>query len=59
MSILAGIVMLLVPFTSIVTLAIVTGAFLVALGVFEIVSAFRTRRDSAKIPVKARTPRAA
>jgi uncharacterized membrane protein HdeD (DUF308 family) len=59
MSILAGIIMLLVPFTSIVTLAIVTGAFLVALGVFEIVSAFRVRHDSAKIPVRARTPRAA
>ena len=59
MSVLAGIVMLLVPFTSIVTLAIVTGAFLVALGVFEIVSAFRARRDSAQIPVRTRTPRAA
>jgi uncharacterized membrane protein HdeD (DUF308 family) len=59
MSVLAGIVMLLLPFTSIVTLAVVTGAFLVALGVFEIVSAFRARRDSAKIPVRARTPRAA
>jgi uncharacterized membrane protein HdeD (DUF308 family) len=58
-SVLAGIVMLLVPFTSIVTLALVTGAFLVALGLFEIVSAFRERRSSAKIPVKAGTPRAA
>ncbi|MGZ6780935.1 MAG: HdeD family acid-resistance protein [Mycobacterium sp.] len=59
MSVLAGIVMLLVPFASIVTLALVTGAFLVALGLFEIVSAFRARRNSAKIPVKTRTPRAA
>jgi uncharacterized membrane protein HdeD (DUF308 family) len=59
MSVLAGIIMLLVPFTSIVTLAVVTGAFLVALGVFEIVSAFRARRESARIPVRARTPRAA
>ena len=59
MSVLAGIIMLLVPFTSIVTLAVVTGAFLVALGLFEIVSAFRARRDSAKIPVEVRTPRAA
>jgi uncharacterized membrane protein HdeD (DUF308 family) len=59
MSVLAGIIMLLVPFTSIVTLAVVTGAFLVALGLFEIVSAFRARRDSAKIPVQVRTPRAA
>jgi uncharacterized membrane protein HdeD (DUF308 family) len=59
MSILAGIILLLVPFTSIVTLAVVTGAFLVALGLFEIVSAFRTRHSSAKIPVKAGMPRAA
>jgi uncharacterized membrane protein HdeD (DUF308 family) len=59
MSVLAGIIMLLVPFTSIVTLAVVTGAFLVALGVFEIVSAFRARRESARIPVRTRSPRAA
>jgi uncharacterized membrane protein HdeD (DUF308 family) len=59
MSVLAGIIVLLVPFTSIVTLAVVTGAILVVLGLFEIVSAFRARRDSAKIPVKAQTPRAA
>lgn len=59
MSVLAGIIVLLVPFTSIVTLAVVTGACLIALGIFEIVSAFRTRRDSDKIPVKTRTPRAA
>ena len=58
-SILAGIIMLLLPATSIVTLAVVTGAFLVALGVFEIVSAFQTRRESTKIPVKVGTPRAA
>ena len=56
---LAGIIMLLLPTTSIVTLALVTGAFLVALGVFEIVSAFNARRDRAKIPVRVRTPRAA
>jgi uncharacterized membrane protein HdeD (DUF308 family) len=59
MSVLAGIIVLLVPFTSIVTLAVVTGAFLVALGLFEIVSAFRTRHSSAKIPVKSGMPRAA
>jgi uncharacterized membrane protein HdeD (DUF308 family) len=59
MSILAGIIMLVVPFTTIVTLAIVTGVFLIALGLFEIVSAFRSRRESAKIPVKTDTPRAA
>jgi uncharacterized membrane protein HdeD (DUF308 family) len=58
-SILAGIIMMLLPTTSIVTLAVVTGAFLVALGVFEIVSAFQTRREGVKIPVKVGTPRAA
>jgi uncharacterized membrane protein HdeD (DUF308 family) len=45
MSVLAGIIMLVVPFTTIVTLAVVTGVFLVALGLFEIVSAFRARRE--------------
>jgi uncharacterized membrane protein HdeD (DUF308 family) len=58
-SVLAGIVMLLLPFTSIVTLALVTGAFLIALGVFEVVSAFIARRDRAVVPVKVRTPSAA
>ena len=58
-SVLAGVIMLLVPFTSIVTLAVVTGAFLIALGLFEIVSAFRVRRDSAETPVGERTPRTA
>lgn len=58
-SVLAGIIMLLLPFTSIVTLAVVTGAFLVALGLFEIVSAFKARRDSADEPVKVHTPGAA
>lgn len=56
-SVLAGIIVLLLPATSIVTLAVVTGAFLVALGVFEIVSAFQVRRG--KVPVNARMPRAA
>ena len=59
MSVVAGIIVLLLPFTSVVTLALVTGAFLVALGVFEIVSAFHARRDHAEIPVNVHTPRAA
>nr|WP_260754947.1 DUF308 domain-containing protein [Mycobacterium sp. SMC-8] len=54
-SVLAGIVVLLLPFSSIVLLAMVTGAFLVALGLFEIVSAFNARRDRAKVPVNVRT----
>lgn len=59
LSVLAGIVVLLLPFSSIVALAMVTGAFLVALGLFEIVSAFNARRDRAKVPVKVRTATAA
>ncbi|HTZ14210.1 MAG TPA: HdeD family acid-resistance protein [Mycobacterium sp.] len=58
-SMLAGIVMLLLPLTSIVTLAVVTGAFLVVLGVFEVVSAFNARRDRGVVPVKVRPQRAA
>lgn len=58
-SVMAGIIVLLLPTTSIVTLALVTGAFLVALGVFEIVSAFKLRRDRGEVPVNMRTPRAA
>lgn len=58
-SVLAGIVMLLLPLTSIVTLAVVTGASLVVLGVFEVVSAFNARRDRGVVPVKVRPQRAA
>ncbi|MGA8332858.1 MAG: HdeD family acid-resistance protein [Mycobacterium sp.] len=58
-SVLAGIVMLLVPLTSVVTLAVVTGACLVVLGVFEVVSAFNARRDRDVVPVKVRPQRAA
>jgi uncharacterized membrane protein HdeD (DUF308 family) len=58
-SVLAGIVMLLLPLTSIVTLAVVTGASLVVLGVFEVVSAFYARRDRGVVPVKVRPQRAA
>ena len=58
-SMLAGVVMLLLPLTSIVTLAVVTGACLVVLGVFEVVSAFNARRDRGVVPVKVRPQRAA
>jgi uncharacterized membrane protein HdeD (DUF308 family) len=58
-SMLAGVVMLLLPLTSIVTLAVVTGAVLVVLGVFEVVSAFNARRDRGVVPVKVRPQRAA
>lgn len=45
-SLLAGIVVLASPFTSIVILAIVAGVWFVVIGVFEIVSSFDIRRAS-------------
>jgi uncharacterized membrane protein HdeD (DUF308 family) len=45
-SLLAGIVVLAYPFPSIVTLAIVVGAWFVVIGVFEIVSSFGIRKAS-------------
>ena len=45
-SLLAGIVVLAWPFPSIVTLAIVVGAWFVVIGVFEIVSSFAIRKAS-------------
>ena len=45
-SLLAGIVVLASPFTSIVTLAIVVGVWFVVIGVFEIVSSFGIRKAS-------------
>ncbi|MEW5809697.1 MAG: HdeD family acid-resistance protein [Actinomycetota bacterium] len=54
-SVLAGILVLLLPYSSIFTLAVVTGACLVALGLFEVVSAFNARRDLADEPVSVRT----
>lgn len=44
-SVAAGFVVLAWPFDSIVILAIVTGAWLVAIGTFEIVAALTTRKD--------------
>jgi uncharacterized membrane protein HdeD (DUF308 family) len=52
-SIVAGIVVLAYPFSSIVTLALVAGVWLVILGVFEIISAFRIRKETKEVPVKA------
>ncbi|KDO95341.1 membrane protein [Mycobacterium avium subsp. hominissuis A5] len=45
-SLLAGIVVLASPFESIVTLAIVVGAWFVVIGVFEIISSFGIRKAS-------------
>jgi len=45
-SLLAGIVVIASPFDSIVTLAIVVGAWFVVIGVFEIVSSFGIRKAS-------------
>lgn len=48
-SLLAGIVVLASPFDSIVTLAIVVGAWFVVIGVFEIVSSFGIRKASKEL----------
>lgn len=50
-SLLAGIVVLASPFSSIVTLAIVVGVWFVVLGVFEIVSSFGIRKGSKALTV--------
>ncbi|BBY10543.1 membrane protein [Mycobacterium marseillense] len=46
LSLLAGIVVLASPFESIVTLAIVVGAWFVVIGIFEIISSFGIRKAS-------------
>jgi uncharacterized membrane protein HdeD (DUF308 family) len=48
-SLLAGIVVLAYPFPSIVTLAIVVGAWFAVIGVFEIVSSFGIRKASKEL----------
>jgi uncharacterized membrane protein HdeD (DUF308 family) len=48
-SVLAGFVVLAYPFDSIVTLAFVTGIWLVVLGVVEIISGFGIRSDAKKV----------
>ena len=45
-SLLAGIVVIASPFDSIITLAVVVGAWFVVIGVFEIVSSFGIRKAS-------------
>jgi uncharacterized membrane protein HdeD (DUF308 family) len=54
-SLIAGVVMLAFPFASIVTLARVTGIWLIVIGLFEVVSAFGIRNAS-KPPVPPITP---
>ena len=44
-SVIAGLVVLAWPFDSIVVLAVVTGVWLIILGVTQVVAAFGTRRD--------------
>ncbi len=46
LSLLAGIVVVASPFESIVTLAIVVGAWFVVIGIFEVISAFGIRKAS-------------
>src|SRR6476646_4735597 len=53
-SLIAGVVVMASPFESILTLAIVVGAWLIVIGVFEVVSAFGIRKAA-----KARTAPAA
>jgi uncharacterized membrane protein HdeD (DUF308 family) len=48
-SIIAGLVVLAYPFDSIVTLALVTGIWLIIVGVMEIVSGFGMRSDAKKL----------
>jgi len=48
-SVIAGIVVLAYPFSSIVTLAWVVGIWLIVLGVFEVVSAFGIRKASKNV----------
>ena len=55
LSLIAGIVVLAWPFGSIVTLALVVGAWLIVIGVMEIVSSFAIRRAAKKVD-EIRTP---
>ncbi|ORW12077.1 hypothetical protein AWC16_09120 [Mycolicibacter longobardus] len=48
-SLLAGLVTLAWPFTSLLTLALVVGWWLIVIGVVEIVTAFNVRRESGKV----------
>ncbi|CAN5436969.1 HdeD family acid-resistance protein [soil metagenome] len=64
-SLAAGVVMLASPFESITTLAIVVGAWLIVIGVFEVVASFGIRKASTTVgealapaPVEATAPAA-
>jgi uncharacterized membrane protein HdeD (DUF308 family) len=48
-SMVAGVIVLAYPFDSIVTLTLVTGIWLIIIGVFEMISAFGIRSDSKKL----------
>jgi uncharacterized membrane protein HdeD (DUF308 family) len=48
-TILAGIVVLAYPFDSLVTLTLVTGIWLIVIGVMEIISSFGIRSDQKKL----------
>ncbi|MFD9961730.1 HdeD family acid-resistance protein [Amycolatopsis sp. NPDC058986] len=52
---LAGVVFLVSPFSSIVVLTVAGGCWLLALGVVEIVAAFRLRRQAKRLPGQAQT----
>ncbi len=58
-SLAAGIVMLSSPFESITTLAIVVGAWLIVIGIFEVVAAFGIRKASKDISEALNPPPAA
>ena len=55
-SLLAGVVMLAAPFESLATLAIVVGAWLIVLGVFEVISAFGIRSGAKKLGSALQSP---
>ena len=48
-SLIAGVVVIASPLTSIVTLAIVVGIWLIVIGVFEVVSAFGMRKAAKSV----------
>jgi uncharacterized membrane protein HdeD (DUF308 family) len=48
-AIIAGVVVMGSPFTSLVTLAVVVGVWLIVIGVFEVISSFGIRRAGKKV----------
>jgi uncharacterized membrane protein HdeD (DUF308 family) len=55
-SLLAGLVTLAAPFTSLWILALVVGSWLIVIGIAEIVTAFNIRRASRKIDTALSAP---